>query len=67
MAQRRSDLIFETEESGSIFMETKEGPNMILEGSGTSHDRGLCRFALRLYDLGSTHKALEIRKALGTG
>jgi hypothetical protein len=65
--QRRSDLFFDTDSTGSVFtvQDKDEEAVYLFRGEEDARSRGLCRLALRMYDLGATHKAQEVRKVLG--
>lgn len=66
MTQHRSNIVFDTEATGSVFVvREKEAPLFFFEGEDDAKSRGVCRFALRMYDLGQEHKSGEVRKVLG--
>ena len=64
MAQHRSDIVFETTSSGSIYVGKPEDNAYFYRGLGSNDDVNICKLALKLYDLGVGMAKDEIRKVL---
>lgn len=66
--QRRSDIIFDTEDTGGVMIDNVKDSQQItilLDGTGTPERRAQCRRMLRMFDLGAQYAREEVRKALG--
>ena len=58
-------LTFDTEDTGSIFIQGGRETVLLFSGRAIEADRAACRIAKRTYELGRLHKELEVKEALG--